>query len=138
MLARSLYYFRILAIISTQIYTFALYYSNLHALMAELFPSSHKLIHPVSRSIRRQCQFCLQQTGIYIYIYRVSKKKSPLTKCDRIAPNIEINEIRFRHIDSDVHADLRYQNGIDRSRNAWAMSACKRRSSFAPTQGLHI
>ena len=29
------------------------------------------------------------------------------------------------------------KNGIDRSRNAWAMSAWKR-SSFAPTQGLHI
>ena len=28
--------------------------------------------------------------------------------------------------------------GIDRSRNAWAMSAWKRRTSFAPTHGLHI
>ena len=28
--------------------------------------------------------------------------------------------------------------GIDRSRNAWAMSAWKWRTSFAPTQGLHI
>ena len=31
-----------------------------------------------------------------------------------------------------------YKNGIDRSRNAWAMSAWKRRTTFAPTQGLHI
>ena len=62
----------------------------------------------------------------------------PLTKCDTIAPNLEINEIIFRHIDPDVHADLWYKNGIDRSRNAWAMSACKRRTSFAPTQGLLI
>ena len=29
---------------------------------------------------------------------------SPLTKYDTIAPNIEINEIRFRDIDPDVHA----------------------------------
>ena len=47
----------------------------------------------------------------------------PLTKCDTIAPNLEINEISFRHIDPDVHADLWYKNGIDRSRNAGAMSA---------------
>ena len=40
---------------------------------------------------------------------------SPLTKYDTIAPNLEINEIRFRHIDPDVHADSRYRNGIDRS-----------------------
>ena len=63
---------------------------------------------------------------------------SPLTKCDTIAPNLEINEILFRQFDPDVHADLWYKNGIDRSRNAWAMSAWKRRTSFAPTQGLHI
>ena len=31
-----------------------------------------------------------------------------------------------------------YKNGIDRSRKAWAMRARKRRTSFAPTQGLHI
>ena len=61
-----------------------------------------------------------------------------MTKCHIIAPNLEINEIRFRHIDPDVHADLWYKNGIDRSKNAWAMSAWKRRTSFAPTQGLHI
>ena len=30
-----------------------------------------------------------------------------------------------------------YSNGIDRSRNAWAMSAWTR-TTFAPTQGLHI
>ena len=53
-------------------------------------------------------------------MYRVSKKKkkSPLTKCDTIAPNLDINEILFRHIDPDVHADLWYKHGIDRSRNA--------------------
>ena len=33
---------------------------------------------------------------------------SPLTKCDTIAPNLEINQIRFRHIDPDVHADIWY------------------------------
>ena len=61
---------------------------------------------------------------------------SPLTKCDTIAPILEINKIRFRHI--DVHADMWYKNGIDRSRHAWAVSAWKRRTTFAPTQGLHI
>ena len=40
---------------------------------------------------------------------------SPLTKYDTIAPNLEINEIR--DIDPDVHADLWYKNGIDRSQN---------------------
>ena len=57
--------------------------------------------------------------------------------CDifTIAPNIEM---RIRHIDPDVHADLWYKIGIDRPRNAWAMSAWTRRTSFAPTQGLHI
>ena len=39
---------------------------------------------------------------------------SPLTKYDTIAP---INEIHFRDIDPDVHADSRYKNSIDRSRN---------------------
>ena len=63
---------------------------------------------------------------------------SPLTKCDTIAPNLEINKIRFRHIDPDEHADMWYKNGIDRSSNAWAMSAWKRMTTFAPTQGLHI
>ena len=49
-----------------------------------------------------------------------SNKNYPLTNCDTIAPNLEINEIRFRHIDPDVHvhAELSYKNGIDRSRNA--------------------
>ena len=44
---------------------------------------------------------------------------SSLTKYDTIAPNIEINEIHFRDIDPDVHvhADSRYKNSIDRSRN---------------------
>ena len=46
-----------------------------------------------------------------------SKKMSPLTKYDTIAPNLEINEIYFRDIDPDVHADSRYKNSIDRSRN---------------------
>ena len=68
----------------------------------------------------------------------MSKKISSRTKCDTIAPNLEINEIRLLHIDPGEHADLWYKNGIDRSRNAWAMSAWKRRTSFAPTQGLHI
>ena len=45
---------------------------------------------------------------------------------------------KWNHIDPDVHADLWYKNGIGRSRNAWAMSAWKRRTSFAPTQGLLI
>ena len=67
-----------------------------------------------------------------------AKTKSPLTKCDTIAPNLEINKIRVRHIDPDAHADMWYRDGIDRSRNAWAMSAWKRRTTFAPTQGLHI
>ena len=66
------------------------------------------------------------------------KKMSPLTKYDTIAPHLEINKIRFRHIDPDVHADMWYKNGIDRLRNAWAMSAWKRRATFAPTQGWHI
>ena len=43
---------------------------------------------------------------------------SPLTKCDTITPNPEINKIRLRHIDPDVHADMWYKNVIDRSRNA--------------------
>ena len=38
---------------------------------------------------------------------------SPLTKCDTVAPTLEINEIRFRHIDPDIHADLWYENSID-------------------------
>ena len=42
---------------------------------------------------------------------------SPLTKYDNIAPNLEINEIRFRDIDPNVHADARCKNSIDRSRN---------------------
>ena len=42
---------------------------------------------------------------------------SPLTKYDTIAPNLEINEIHLRDIDPDVHADSRYKNSIDRSRN---------------------
>ena len=37
-----------------------------------------------------------------------SEKMSPLTNCDTIAPNLEINKIRFRHIDPDVHADIWY------------------------------
>ena len=40
----------------------------------------------------------------------------PLTKYDTIAQKLEINEISFRVIDPDVHADSRYKNGIDRSR----------------------
>ena len=31
---------------------------------------------------------------------------SPLTKYDTIAPNIGINEIHFRDIDPDIHADI--------------------------------
>ena len=60
------------------------------------------------------------------------KQMSPLTKCDTIAPNLEIN------IDPDAHADMWYKDGIDRSRNTWAMSSWKRRTTFAPTQGVHI
>ena len=33
-----------------------------------------------------------------------------------IAPTVEINEIRLRYIDPDVHADSQYQHGIDRLR----------------------
>ena len=47
-------------------------------------------------------------------MYRVSKKNVPY---DTIAPNLEINEIHLRDIDPDVHADSRYKNSIDRSRN---------------------
>ena len=68
----------------------------------------------------------------------MSKKKCPLWQNVTLSPNLEINDIRFRHIDPDEHADFWYKNGIDRSRNAWAMSAWKRRTSFTPTQGLHI
>ena len=76
---------------------------------------------------------------VNIYIYRVSQKKCPLwQKYDTIAPNLEINEIHFLDIDPDVHADSQYKNSIDRSRNVWVISAWKRRTSFAPTQGLHF
>ena len=44
----------------------------------------------------------------------------------------------FRDIDSNIMAESRYKNSIDRSRNVWVMSAWKRRTSFAPTQGLHF
>ena len=54
----------------------------------------------------------------HLHVQGESKKMSPLTKCDTIAPNREINKIRFRHIDPAVHADMWYKNGIDRSRNA--------------------
>ena len=37
---------------------------------------------------------------------------SPLTKYDTIVPDQEINEIRFRDIDPDVHADSRYIRGV--------------------------
>ena len=50
-------------------------------------------------------------------MYRMSKKNGPVTKYDTIAPSLKINENRARDIDSDVHADSRYKNGIDRSRN---------------------
>ena len=56
--------------------------------------------------------------NIHLSLYRVSqKKKSPLTKYNTTALNREINEIHFRDIDPDVHADTRYKNSIDRSRN---------------------
>ena len=41
--------------------------------------------------------------------YRGSKKMSPVTKYDNIAPNLEINEIRFRYLNPDLQADTRYQ-----------------------------
>ena len=84
------------------------------------------------------CSCSLYKLYVNLDIQGESKKMSPLTKCDTIAPHLEINEIRFRYIDPDVHADMWYKNGIDWSRNAWAMSAWKRRTTFAPTQGLHI
>ena len=41
-------------------------------------------------------------------VYRVSNKNVPSDKM--FAPNLEINEIRFRHIDPDVHdVQQRYQ-----------------------------
>ena len=49
---------------------------------------------------------------VFVYTGRV-KKMSPLTKYDTITPNIEINEIRFRDIDPDVHADSRYKYSIE-------------------------
>ena len=52
--------------------------------------------------------------------YRVSQKMSQLTKYDTIAPNPEINDIRFQDIDPDVHADSRYKNSSDQSRNVRA------------------
>ena len=57
------------------------------------------------------------------YVQGESIKMSPLTKYDTIAPNLEINEIRFWDIDPDVHADSRHRNCIDRSRNVRVMSA---------------
>ena len=118
-------------------------------------PNAFRIIKPIQKSSKRVWVF--RNTGanafaknqmrlayedkrdLYcICIQGESKKKSPLTKCDTITPNLEINKIRFRHSDHDVHADMWYRNGIDRSRNAWAMSAWKRRTTFAPTQGLHI
>ena len=66
------------------------------------------------------------------------KKMSPLTKYDTIAPILKINEIHLRDIDPDVHADTRYKNSIDRPRNVWVINAWKRRTSFAPTQGLNF
>ena len=44
-------------------------------------------------------------------------KQSHLTKYDTIAPNLEINEIRFRNINTDVHGDSRCKHVIDRSSN---------------------
>ena len=38
----------------------------------------------------------------------------------------------------DVYADSRYKNYIYPTRYLWVMSAWKRRTSFAPTQGLHF
>ena len=63
------------------------YDSIIHALMAELFPVSHKLIYPVGRSIRRQCQFynrrvwdeaikvCIQLDESAIYITGIILKR---------------------------------------------------------------
>ena len=42
------------------------------------------------------------------------KKKSHLTKCDTIAPNLEINEICFRHNDPDVHAAQKLYLSIEK------------------------
>ena len=68
--------------------------------------------------------------------YYMVSKMSPQTKYDTIAPNLEINEIHFRDIYPDVHADSRCKNSIDRSRKVWVISAWKRRTSFA--QCLHF
>ena len=37
---------------------------------------------------------------------------SPLTKYDNIAPNLEINEIRFLDFDPDLQADTWYQKMV--------------------------
>ena len=55
---------------------------------------------------------------------------SPLTKYDTLVPNLEINEIRFRDIDPDVHADSRYKNSIDRSRNVSSYERLKTKDEF--------
>ena len=52
-------------------------------------------------------------------MYRMGKKNGPVTKYDPIAPSLEINENRLWDIDSDVHADSRYKNIIDLSRNVY-------------------
>ena len=66
----------------------------------------------------------------------MSKKCPPLTKYVTIAPNLEINEVRFRNIDPSLQADSLYKNGIDRSRNV--MGALKNEGRVALTQGLHF
>ena len=63
----------------------------------------------------------------------MSQKMSPLTKCDTIAPNLEINEILF-----DILILMYMPICGTKMILIGAMSAWKRRTSFAPTQGLHI
>ena len=75
------------------------------------------------RGMNQRYTFRKEFSRIFTCIHRQGELLNPLIElfyCDifTIAPNIEINEIRFRHIDPDVHADLWYKISIDRSRNA--------------------
>ena len=70
-------------------------------------------------------------------LYRASQKKFPSDKIWHYRTKSWDKWYPFATYWSWWTFRFVYQNGIDRSRNAWAMSAWKR-TSFAPTQGLHI
>ena len=63
------------------------------------YQSTHNIIY--LQISARDNIFHNSHNTLVLVVYRVSKKKSPLTKCDTIAPNLEICETRFRHIDPD-------------------------------------